>query len=63
MQCPNCQFENRDGAKFCNECGHKFQLTCPNCGSNNRIGSKFCDECGAELSLPIEYDNKNLSFD
>ena len=63
MQCPNCQFENRDGAKFCNECGHKFQLTCPNCGSNNRIGSKFCDECGTELSSPIEPAPKNLSFD
>ena len=21
MKCPNCQCENRDGAKFCNECG------------------------------------------
>ena len=22
MKCPNCQFENPEGAKFCNECGH-----------------------------------------
>ena len=21
MKCPNCQFENREGAKFCKECG------------------------------------------
>ncbi|MFR3090604.1 MAG: zinc-ribbon domain-containing protein [Eggerthella lenta] len=21
MICPNCQSENKDGAKFCNDCG------------------------------------------
>jgi uncharacterized protein YbaR (Trm112 family) len=26
MQCPKCQFENREGAKYCNECGHKFDV-------------------------------------
>jgi class 3 adenylate cyclase/tetratricopeptide (TPR) repeat protein len=27
MNCPNCQFENPEGAKFCNECGHRLALT------------------------------------
>ena len=27
MQCPKCQFENVDGAKFCNECGHDLRKT------------------------------------
>ena len=63
MECPKCQFNNREGAKFCNECGHKFQLTCPDCGSNNRVGSKFCDECGSNLSVPIKEAPKDLSFD
>jgi class 3 adenylate cyclase/tetratricopeptide (TPR) repeat protein len=27
MKCPNCQFENPEGAKFCNECGHRLALT------------------------------------
>jgi uncharacterized membrane protein YvbJ len=26
MQCPKCQFENREGAKYCNGCGHKFDV-------------------------------------
>ena len=26
MECPKCQFENQDGSKFCNDCGHKFSL-------------------------------------
>ncbi|MGD9081778.1 MAG: zinc ribbon domain-containing protein, partial [Desulfobacterales bacterium] len=63
MKCPKCQFENREGAKFCNECGSKFELTCPECGVTNRPGSKFCDECGSKLSLPAEQAPKDLSFD
>jgi class 3 adenylate cyclase/tetratricopeptide (TPR) repeat protein len=63
MKCPNCQFENREEAKFCNECGSKFELTCPECGATNRGGSKFCDECGSKLSLPVEKAPKDLSFD
>jgi class 3 adenylate cyclase/tetratricopeptide (TPR) repeat protein len=49
MQCPKCQFENREGAKFCGECGYKFEVTCLECGANNRAGNKFCDECGHDL--------------
>ncbi|UCF85789.1 MAG: zinc ribbon domain-containing protein, partial [Desulfobacteraceae bacterium] len=63
MKCPKCQFGNREGAKFCNECGHKFELTCPECGTTNRPRSKFCDECGHNLTLPSEPAPKELSFD
>jgi len=24
MKCPKCQFDNPEGAKFCNECGHNL---------------------------------------
>jgi len=63
MKCPNCHFENREGANFCNECGYKFELTCPECRATNAVGSKFCDGCGSKLSLPIEQAPKDLSFD
>jgi class 3 adenylate cyclase/tetratricopeptide (TPR) repeat protein len=49
MQCPQCQHENRDGAKFCNECGAKLDAACPACGHQNPSGSGFCDECGARI--------------
>jgi predicted ATPase/class 3 adenylate cyclase len=49
MKCPKCQFENRTGAKFCSECGQKFEITCPECRTTNRSESKFCDECGCNL--------------
>ena len=49
MKCPECQFDNREGAKFCKECGAKLELTCPKCGIRITPPSKFCDECGTEL--------------
>ena len=39
MKCPKCQFDNREDAEFCNECGNKFDVLCPNCGKTNRLGS------------------------
>jgi class 3 adenylate cyclase/tetratricopeptide (TPR) repeat protein len=54
MQCPQCQFENVDGAKFCNECGGKLEVNCSECGKPNPPGSKFCNECGYDLTKPAE---------
>ena len=61
MKCPKCQFNNAEGAKFCNECGKKLELVCPECGKVNPLGSKFCNECGHDLrrpkeALPVDYD-------
>jgi len=52
MKCPECQFENREGAKFCGKCGHKFELTCSGCGAKNQFDNNFCDECGYDLAKP-----------
>jgi len=49
MRCLQCQFGNVDGAKFCNECGSKLEISCSKCGKRNAPGSKFCNECGNEL--------------
>ena len=63
MKCPKCQFENPEGAKFCVECGAKFELTCPSCGFANAQSFKFCAECGYKLILPSGPSPKELSFD
>jgi class 3 adenylate cyclase len=52
MKCPECQFENREGAKFCIECGEELVLDCPQCGKAFPISAKFCDECGHGLGEP-----------
>ena len=54
MKCPKCQFANREIAKFCNECGYKFELECPECGTKNRLESKFCDQCGHDFRKAVE---------
>ena len=63
MKCPKCEFENRDGIKFCEECGAKVELNCPKCGAEIPPGRKFCGECGHELGLPSKPIPKELSFE
>ena len=53
MKCLKCLSENREGARFCNGCGHKLELVCPKCRNSNRPESKFCDACGHDLSKPF----------
>ena len=50
MTCPSCGHENRDGRKFCAECGSPLAAACPSCGASNEPGEKFCGECGAALT-------------
>jgi len=52
MECPECQVENREEAKFCKKCGAKLILLCPSCGQNYECDSSFCDECGQTLCTP-----------
>jgi class 3 adenylate cyclase/tetratricopeptide (TPR) repeat protein len=49
MNCPNCNSQNREDAKFCNNCGSPLSLQCPNCGTTNRASARFCDNCGFNL--------------
>src|SRR5437899_2637308 len=50
MKCPRCQAENREGARFCRECGATFGAVCSSCGAQVEAGSKFCDGCGTPLA-------------
>jgi uncharacterized membrane protein YvbJ len=63
MKCPDCQFENREGAKFCLKCGEKLEFKCPNCGKHLPSEAMFCDECGQKLALSSKPPAKELSFD
>jgi class 3 adenylate cyclase len=61
MKCPKCQFDNREGAKFCIECGTKLEFICSRCSHSNPPDSKFCEECGSNLTKPKEADTINYS--
>ena len=50
MQCPRCRAENREGRRFCGECGLSFASACPSCGFLNESSEKFCGGCGRSLA-------------
>jgi hypothetical protein len=52
MKCPRCQHDNREGRRFCAECGASLPLACRACGFSNEPGEKFCGGCGAPLGSP-----------
>jgi hypothetical protein len=54
MKCPKCQFDNKEGAKFCLQCGERLELQCPQCGKPLPLLAKFCDECGQRLEVITE---------
>jgi class 3 adenylate cyclase len=49
MRCSKCGSDNREGAKFCNDCGTPFRTKCAACNAFNQPGARFCDKCGAAL--------------
>src|SRR5215831_6134750 len=50
MRCSKCGSDNREGRKFCADCGAPFVVTnCRKCGATNQPGERFCGECGAAL--------------
>jgi class 3 adenylate cyclase len=49
MQCPRCQAQNDQDAKFCEDCGARLEAVCPSCGQPVGTGKKFCRSCGASL--------------
>ena len=50
MPCPSCGHENRDAARFCEQCGTTLASACPNCGAELRPSARFCDSCGHRLT-------------
>ena len=49
MRCSKCGSDNREGRKFCTNCGTPLIATCPNCSAAIQPDEKFCGECGAAI--------------
>jgi class 3 adenylate cyclase/tetratricopeptide (TPR) repeat protein len=54
MRCLKCAAENREGRRFCAECGTALKLACSSCGALNEPGEKFCGDCGSVLAQPAD---------
>ena len=50
MQCAKCGVANREGRRFCSECGAALAGPCAVCGFVNDPGEKFCGGCGIALA-------------
>src|SRR5262245_19901399 len=69
MQCPRCHVENREGLRFCEDCGSRLTLTCAQCGGDLAPGKRFCGSCGApavgssaaRTPTPESYTPKHLA--
>src|SRR6516225_5291737 len=59
MRCSKCRADNREGRKFCAQCGSPLAAKCPSCGASNEPGERFCGECGARLGTTAAASQKN----
>jgi class 3 adenylate cyclase len=48
--CSSCGHENREGKRFCVECGSALARRCPSCSAEVDADEKFCGECGTALT-------------
>jgi Double zinc ribbon len=69
MTCPRCHAENRDGLRFCEDCGNRLTVTCSQCGGELAPGKRFCGSCGTPVAgqsatrtpTPESYTPKHLA--
>jgi class 3 adenylate cyclase len=61
MKCQKCGSDNREGIRFCEECGAKLELECSDCKAKIPLGKKFCGECGQDLTKPVKAPVINYS--
>jgi class 3 adenylate cyclase len=50
LRCKGCEFENREGRKFCASCGSALPTACRECGYANQGGDRYCGGCGRLLA-------------
>jgi predicted ATPase/class 3 adenylate cyclase len=52
LVCASCGRENREGRKFCADCGEPLavELKCPSCGAPYEPDERFCGDCGTALA-------------
>ena len=55
MRCSKCGSDNREGRKFCTNCGTPLISSCPKCGAPIEPGEKFCGECGTAIGTSTPY--------
>jgi serine/threonine protein kinase len=53
LLCNSCGHDNREGRRFCAQCGGSLAPACPSCGASNEPGERFCGDCGKPLAAEV----------
>jgi predicted amidophosphoribosyltransferase len=61
MRCSKCGNDNREGRKFCTNCGTPLVATCPKCGALIEPDEKFCGGCGNAIGAAAPLSRPPLS--
>jgi predicted amidophosphoribosyltransferase len=65
VRCTECGNDNREGRKFCVQCGQPLKLACPSCGASSEPGESHASlERAARLPLrnsTINYKGKEVA--
>jgi ribosomal protein L40E len=56
--CSECGSQNREGARFCGQCGAPLARYCPQCGSKTPASVDFCERCGTEHGQAPAFEGK-----
>jgi class 3 adenylate cyclase len=58
MNCPRCQTQNPENARFCLNCGLALARHCSNCQTELLPGARFCMACGQPVleQTPVDAD-------
>jgi class 3 adenylate cyclase/ribosomal protein L40E len=62
MVCTSCQFKNPPGAKFCQQCGGRFQHICSTCGIELPAEARFCHQCGKPTDSTSKPEDEDRSY-
>ena len=59
--CPNCNYQNPEGATQCEACYTPLPslTSCPNCGAAVQTDAAFCGQCGSNLQPTSTVGNLN----
>ncbi|HEY9690453.1 MAG TPA: serine/threonine phosphatase [Coleofasciculaceae cyanobacterium] len=53
--CPQCQCENPDDNKYCQQCGTSLDhLICPSCGAENPVAQLTCNQCDSVIGTVLQ---------
>lgn len=60
MNCPHCNADNPDLAKFCLNCGKPLEAHCANCHAKLAALARFCSQCGQPVNTTTPTDAARL---